>query len=134
MCSAPRADDGVDLVDDHGAHSPQHPPAAVRREEEIQRLRGGHQDVGRRAHHRGPLSLRRIAGSHGSGDPGRLQPGLYCQAVNAGARLREVLVNVRAERLERRHVDDADLVGQRRCETLFKQRIDGGEEGRECFA
>ncbi len=134
VCSPARADDGVDLVDDDRAHRAQHLPAAVRCQEQIQRLRGRHQNVRRRPQHRGALRLRRIAGPHGSRDPRRTQSGLFCQALNGRARLREILVNVRAERLERRDVENADLIWQRRRVTLFEQRVNCSEERCECFA
>ena len=134
VCSTPRTDDRVDLVHDDRAHGAKHLPAAVGREEQIQRFRRRHEDVRRRPQHRRPLRLRGIAGPHGGSDPGRTQPGLFGQAVNARARLREVLVNVGAERLQRRHVDDAHLVRQRRRTTLFEQPVDGGEKGRQCLA
>ena len=97
----PRADDGVDLVDDHRPHRAQHLAAALRREEQVQRLRRRHQDVRRRPQHGGSLRGRRVAGAHRRRDPGRVEPRLLGQAVNAGAWLREVLVDVRAQRLER---------------------------------
>ena len=94
----------------------------------VTRMCGGVRSIAARS------AWRRIAGPHGRGDPRRAQPGLFGQAVNARARLREVLVDVGAERLERRHVDDADLVRQRRRVTLFEQRVDGGEERRQRLA
>ena len=42
-------------------------------------------------------------------------------APDAAARLREVLVDVGAQRLERRDVDDAHLVGQRRAQPLVHE-------------
>ena len=62
--ATPRADDRVDLVDDNRTNRPQHVAAALRREQEVQRLGRGHQDVRRRAQHRRPFGLGRVAGSN----------------------------------------------------------------------
>ena len=94
----------------------------------VTRMCGGVRSIAARSAARG------VAGPHGGRDPRRRKPGRFGQALNAGARLGEVLVDVRAERLERRHVEDADLVRQRRRETLLEQRVDGGEERRQRLA
>ena len=54
--------------------------------------------------------------------------------TDAGARLGEVLVDVGAQRLQRRDVDDADFVGQRRGGRLLHQIVDRGEKRRERLA
>jgi len=54
--------------------------------------------------------------------------------MNARERLIQVLVDVRAERLQRRDVDDPDLVKQRSCLALLEQRVDRGEKCREGLA
>jgi hypothetical protein len=133
MGPAARADNRVDLVDDHRAHRAQHLPAAVRREEQIQRFRRRDQDVRRRAKHRGALRLCRIAGSHCRRDPRRPQSGRFGQTLDPRARLYQVPVNIGAERLQRRDIDDADFIRQRRRLTVFEQRVDGGEECGERF-
>ena len=55
MRPAARADDGVDLVDDHRPHRAQHLAAARRRQEQVERLGRRDQDVRRRLHHRRAL-------------------------------------------------------------------------------
>ena len=54
----------VDLVDDHRAHAFEGCAAALGGDQEIQRLGGRDQDVGRAAHHRGARGLGCIAASH----------------------------------------------------------------------
>ena len=56
--AAPRADDRVNLVDDDRADRPQQLAAALRRQQQVQRLRRGHEDVRRRAQHGGAFGLR----------------------------------------------------------------------------
>ena len=53
---------------------------------------------------------------------------------DAAPRLGEVLVDVGAQRLQRRDVDDADLVGQRRAEPFLEERVERGQERRERLA
>ena len=40
-------------------------------------------------------------------------------------------MDVGAQRLQRRDVDDADLVGKRRAQTLLKQLVEAREKGRK---
>ena len=65
---------------------------------------------------------------------GASRPALSASLRDAAARLGEVLVDVRAERLERRDVDDADFVGQRRAQAFLEQIVERGEERRERLA
>jgi hypothetical protein len=51
--------------------------------------------------------------------------------LNATARNGQVFVDVRAQRLERRDVDDADFVRQWRAQALLKQLVDASEKRRE---
>ena len=133
--AAPRADDGVDFVDDHGADRPQHLAAALGRQQQIQRLGRRDQNVRRRAQHRRALGLRRIAGANGGGDARRARcPALRAMPRDAAARFGQVLVDVRAQRLERRHVDDAHFVRQRRTQTFLKQVVERGQKRRERLA
>ena len=128
MGAAPRADDGVNLVDDDGPHRPQALAAALRRQQQVQRFRRRDEDVRRRAEHRLPRRGRRVAGAHGGGDGRRRQSERRRLGRNCRARRRQVRVDVAAQRLERRHVDDADLVGQRRLQSFGEQVVEGDQE------
>ncbi len=88
--------DGVDLIDDHGVHRTEH-VARLGGEDEIQRLGGGDEDVGRVSHHCGALALRRVAGPDGDGHVVRTDP------PQGDA---EVALDVVGERLQRADVDD----------------------------
>ena len=63
MRAAARADDGVDLVDDDGAHRAQHLAAALGGEQQVERLGRGDQDVRRLAQHGRALGRGRVAGA-----------------------------------------------------------------------
>ena len=131
MRAAPRSDHRMNLVDDHGANGAQHCAAPLGRQQQIERLRRRDEDVRRRAQHRRPLAAGRIAGANRGHDARRLEPHLFRDPANAGPRLREVLVNVGAQRLERRDVDHPHFVGQRPAQTLFEQIVERVQKRRE---
>ena len=129
--AALRADHRMDLVDDHRLHGMQHPPAAVGGEQQIQRLRRGHQDVGRTARHRRTHPRGGVAGPHHGTD--RCEHLLARarrveQAVDAGQRLLQVAVDVVAERLQGRDVQDRGRLGQRAVDRSAHQTVDRREE------
>jgi len=135
MRAAARFDHRVDLVDDDRARASQHLARALRGEEEIQRLGRRYQDVRGRAQHRRALGLRRIAASHRGGDVHGRVSRFFGNAPHLAARRGEVLVNVRRQRLERRDVYDAHLVGQparpgeiAALEALAQQGVDRNEK------
>ena len=98
------AGDRVDLVHDHGPDGAQHGPAPLRRHQQVQRLRGGDQDVGRVLEHGRPLGGGRVAGPDRDRDGRRGQPEpAGCRHDLAQRRL-EVLLDVGRQRLQRRHV------------------------------
>ena len=132
--AAPGADHRVDLVDDDGADGAQHAPAALRRQQQIQRLRRRHQDVRRLLQHGRALGRGGVAGSDGGGDARRREAGGCSQRHDAATRLGEILVDVRAQRLERRDVEDADFVRKRPAQPFLEQLVDGGEKRRQRLA
>ncbi len=132
--ASPASDDRMNFVDDDGPHGAEHFPAALRRQQQIQRLRRRHKNVRRgledlRAFRRGG-----VARAHGGGNRRRLEPHRCRELLNAQTRNREVLVNVGAERLQRRDVDDADFVGERSAQTFLKQIVESSEKRRERLA
>ena len=128
------AGDGVDLVHDHGAGAGEHGASALAGEEDVERFRRGHQDVGRLPAHGLARCARGVAGAHHGPDAGAGFPGLGEGAVDAGERHLQVLVHVVAERLERRDVDHPGRVGERRPAAVPDQGVDGGEESGQRLA
>ena len=84
------------LVEDHRLDRAQH-LAPLRREQQEERLRRGDEDVGRRAQHLLALALRRVARAHTDREA-RAHP---------GERPAQVALDVVVERLQRRHVEQA---------------------------
>ncbi len=128
VAAAAVAGERVDLVDDHGANVAQRLAAAFRGEQQVERLRRGDQDVGRAADHRLPLGLRRVAGAHAGPDRRRDEPELRGHLGDAGERLLEVALDVVAQGLQRRDVEDGRLVGQLAALRRAEERVDADEE------
>ena len=93
--------------------------AALRGEEQIERLGRGDQDVGRRAQHLAPLALVGVARAHADRQR-RAEP---------GERAAEVALDVVVERLQRRDVEQAQTLAGARVEA-----VDPGQERRQRLA
>jgi hypothetical protein len=112
----------VDLVHDDGAYGGQHPPPAVAGQEQIERLRSGHEHVRGLAGHGRALCRRGVA--RADADPHVGQRGV--QGADGGQRALEVLLHVVGQGAQRRDVEDAGLVRERA--PLPEQGVDRGQE------
>ena len=124
----------VDLVHDDGAHGAQHLPAPPGGEQEVERLRRGDEDVGRGPEHGRALGGGRVAGADGGGDPRGAEPHLFRQAADLAPGLRQVPVDVGAQRLERGDVEDPGLLRQRPGQALAQQQVQLYKESGEGLA
>ena len=128
-------EDGVDLVHDHGARGGQHAAASGAGEQQVERLRRGHHDVRRSPGHGGADGSRRIAGTQAGADLRRLDPaGVLQQRADALQRSLQVALDVVAESLQRRYVDDPGLVRQGTRGGLPHQLVDSAQERRQRLA
>ena len=118
MGAALRAGDGVHLVDDHRLDAAQH-LAALRGEEQEERLRRRDQDVGRRAQHLAALPLVGVARADADRQR-RAEP---------GERAAQVALDVVVERLQRRDVEQPQPLARARVEP-----VDPGQERGERLA
>ena len=77
----------VNLVHDHGAHAAQHGPAALRGQQQVERLRRGDQNVRRALEHGGPLGGRGVSGPHRDADGrrGQAEPPATATISRSGA-------------------------------------------------
>ena len=132
--AAARADHRVDLVDDHRADVREPLAAPLRRQQQVQRLRGRHENVRRRPHHRRARRRGRVSGAHRRGDHRSREAHFGGQRANARQGLSEVLVDVAAQSFERRDVEDSGLLGQAVLDAFAQQIIDGDQECREGLA
>ncbi len=134
MGATSRADHGVDFIDDDRAHGAQHVPAAFGGQQQVERLGRGDEDVRRRANHRGAFALRGVTRPDRRRDSRRGQPRLFRQALDPAPRFGQVLVDVRAQCLERGDVQHAHFIGQRRVQSFARQLVEGSEERRQGFS
>ena len=103
--------DGVNLVDDHRARSLQHRAPGLRAEQDVERFRRRHQDVGRPAAHAVALGGRGVACPDPGADFDIGEPPLPELLPHARQRRFEVAMDVVRQRFQRRHVDDLRRIG-----------------------
>src|SRR5579875_3381710 len=121
----------MNLIDDHGRHAAEEFPRSLRGQQNVERLGRGDQDVGRLAQHSPAIAHRRIAGSYRGANRSEARP------VPAGAldqlaqRHFEALANVVAQRLERRDIDDPNLVGELAARGTPDQIVEAKRKGGE---
>ena len=96
---------GMDLVEDDQAHVAEHAPPAARGEQEIQGFRRGDEDFRRLAQHVPPLLGGGVAAADGDPEGRQRLPGGLEIAANPGQGRKQIGAHVRAQGLERRHVD-----------------------------
>ena len=126
--AALRGSDGVDLVEDDRGDAREEPPAAGRREQDVEGLGGGDQDLGRLpAHPRSRLG-RRVAGAGEDADRRQREPVAGEVRRQLGERAEEVALDVVAEGAQRRHVEHRGATGRERA---GGELVQGPEEGGE---
>ena len=105
VCAPLVAGHRMDFVDDHGLRAPQELTAPLGCEQDVERLRGGDQNVGRLAEHQLACPRRGIAGAHSEADLRKREPLGLGQPHDPSQRFLQVLLDVISQRLERRDVD-----------------------------
>ena len=101
MCAALAPRDRVQFVHDDRAQCAEHAPAAVRGQQDVQRLRRRDQNMRRIAAHPVAFGLRRVAGAHAIADRDIRVAQRSQVRADAGQRLLQILLNVVGQRLER---------------------------------
>jgi len=124
----------VDLIDHDGADRLERVPGALGGEVQVERLGGGDEDVRRPLHHRRALGGRRVAGAHHDADVGELKAAVLSPDAELGERLEEVLLDVVAQGLQGRDVEDPGLVAELPLRGVAEEPVEAGEEGGERLA
>ena len=124
----------VDFVDNHRAHVTKNGAAALGRWQQIKRLGRRHQNVWRLAQHRAPLRHQRVARANRRADVRDVVTGFAGQLHDFREWSLEVLLDVVAERFERRHVHDLGPVRERAVDRLPYESVDAGQKRRERLA
>ena len=91
---------GVNFVDDDRAHVREHPPSPIAGEQDVERLRGCHEDLRRLLHHLRSHVRGGVAGTYGRSDLHVVVAELCERSPNPLERCLEVLFDVVAEGLE----------------------------------
>ncbi len=120
--------DGVDFVHDHGFNVAQDCTALVGSEQDVERLRRGHQNVGRPLQHRAALGHERVAGADRSPNLRHEQPALARHGENFTQRGFQVFLNIVAQGLQRRDVENLGAISQLATQRLAHQTIDAGKK------
>ncbi len=128
------ADESVNLVDDDGPDRPEEFSAPLAREQDVEGFRRRDHDVWRtRRHPRAVSTVGVTAPDHRPDVDARQAKRLEFGRDSSEWRL-QIPLDVVAERLERRHVDDPRLVRQRVVHAVANELIDRREERREGLA
>ena len=96
----------MNLIDDHGLHRAQR-LGRLRRQQQVERLGRGDENVRRMAREAGALALRRVAGAHTDLRLVERDPHAPRHVGHAGQRRAQIPLHVHRQRLQRRHVDNA---------------------------
>ena len=127
--------DRVDLVHDDGPHAPEPLAAPFGRDEEIERLGRGDEEVGGLPEHGRARGRGRVAGPDDRPELGHLEAELARDRADLRQRALEVLPDVGGQRLQRRDVDD---LGQEVPAGVGlggpEQLVDPDEKGRQGLA
>ena len=134
VAAAPVPRERVNLVHDDRAHAAQGLARALRREHEEERFGRGHEDVRRAARHRLAHGRGRVPRAHGDRDGRQGAAPFRRQRAHLRQRLLEVALDVVAERLQGRDVDDARDRLQLARLGIAHEPVDAGEEGGERLA
>ena len=134
VCPPFVARDGMDLVDDDRPRPRERVPPRLARQQDVERLGGGDEDVGRLPGHRLTGGGRGVARAHHRPNcDRRLAQALRPLRDPAKGRL-EVALDVVGEGLEGRHVDDPDRVVEASAPRLLGKLVDDREERGEGLA
>ena len=125
---------GMDFIDDDGPDRLQKSAALLCRQEDVERLRRGDENMGRPLEHLLALRHRRVAGADQYTEFRHQEPGRQRCVTDFSQRLLQVFLDVVAERFQRRDVEHLRMIIEFTRKGLFEEAIDAGEKGGERLA
>ena len=134
MGSAFVVDDRMDLVDDDRPHGAKCRARPVGGKQNEQRLGCSDDDVRWLLGKLLPFPDRRIAGSQRRGDGRKRDTTFQCERRDFRQRSLKIFLDVVAQRLERRDVENLGFMGQSLLVPLAHQAIEADEKGCERFS
>ena len=108
----------VNFVHNHGLDIAQDGAALLRRQQNVERLGRGDQNMRRTFQHEAPVLHQSVARAHGCPDLRHQQPAIARHLQNFSEWDFEIFLDVVAERLERGHVENFSAVSQLTGESL----------------
>ena len=126
--------DGVDFVDDDGADAGEIGAGFAGREQDVERLGGGDEDVRRTLEHGDAVFGGGVAGADAGADFGGEEAAFEGKLLNFAQGAVEVFLHVVRERLEGADVEDFGGGAEGAGDGLAEERVDGDEEGGEGLA
>ncbi len=107
MNAALVAGQGMNLIHNDGMHPPEHLPRLGAGQQQVERFRGGDQNVGRLAHHSLALPRRGIAGANGDANFREGEVHIMRHPPDAGQRRPQVAAYIVVKGLQGRDIDNA---------------------------
>src|SRR5262245_6672867 len=132
--SALVAGQGMNFIDDYRLDAAQPLAAFARCQQQIKRLGRRDENVRRVFEHRLPLSLRRVACADGRADRQLAQPCFGRQRRDFSQRRLQIALNIVAQRLERRDINNFRPLRQLAVEPASKEPIDADQKGSQRLA
>ena len=116
---------GVNFIDNNGLGVFQESPTSFGRQQDIERLRRGDENMRRVADHRLPLMGRGIPGTHGDSDAGQENSLRVGQPIDLCQRRLKIFRNVIAQRLQGGDIDDLRRFIELPAQRPLNQAVDG---------
>ena len=124
----------MNLVNDHGLNITQDCAALLRGKQDVERLRRRDKNMRRALQHRTPLVHERVAGADSGANLWHQEATFAGHLQNFAERDFEVLLDIVAQRLQRRNIKDLGAVLEITCHRFAHQSINAGEKCGERFA
>ena len=125
---------GMELVDDEGAHVLQSPATALGGQENEERFGRRNEHMGRLLRHSLSLALGRISRSHGDSNVRKRSSPRLREVLQVAQGRHQVAMDIVRERLKRRDIDDLSLVRYFPLEALPDEAVEALQEGRQRLA
>src|ERR1700722_10640867 len=125
---------GVNLVDDYSLNIAQDDAALLGREQNVKRFGGSDENVRRAFEHSLPVFHQSVTRANRGSNCRHQQAALARHLQNFSQRNLKILLNVIAQRFERRNIEDLSAVLQFASERLTDEPVDAGEKSCQRFA
>ena len=124
----------VDFIDDYGLNIAENRTTLIRGEQNVERLGRSYQNMRRALQHGATLVHQRVAGANRGADLRHEQTALARHCQDFAERHFKIFLDVVAQRLQRRDVENFSAVRKISRKRFSHQSIDAGEECGQRFA